>query len=156
MRLIERLSLASFSKSAIIKASPVEVYSLLSDFEKAPQRSNFWKSVKLLKREENSGTYETVAELQGRKFSSVTRVTTQPGQASDTEIIEGEGKGSRMSITISTVPEGTQVTVQGEIVLPGFPLSGTAGKMLGDILEGRIESGIAKDELERIRNALEH
>jgi uncharacterized membrane protein len=150
--------LVTFSKSEIIKVPAVEVYNLLSDFEKAPQRSSFWKSVKLLKREGNSGTYETVAEFEGRKFSSVTRVTNEPGQASETEIIEGEGKGSKMNLTISSVPEGTQVTVQGEIVLAGWAqmLSGTAGSMLGGIVEGRIESGIAKDEMERIRKALEH
>lgn len=150
--------MASFSKSEIIKAPPVEVYSLLSDFEKAPQRSDFWKSVKLLKREGNIGTYETVADFQGKKLNSVTRVTTQTDQASVTEIIEGDGKGTRISLTISSVPGGTQVTIQGELVLPGFAqmLGGTAGRMLGDIVGGRIESGIAKNELERIRKALEH
>ena len=148
----------SFNKSGIVKSPVAEVYNLLSDFEKAPERSNFWKSVKLLKREGNCATYETVAEFQGRRFSSVTKVTNQPGQRSDSEIIDGEGKGSKMNVTISSVPEGTQVTVQGEIVPPRSAqmLGGTAGKMLGDIVEGRIESVIANDELEKIRKILEH
>jgi len=150
--------MVTFSKTGIIKAPPAEVYNLLSDFETAPERSTFWKSVKLLKREENFATYETVAEFQGRKINSVTKVTTQPGQGSDSEIIEGDAKGSKMNFTIASVPGGTQLTVQGEIVLPGFAqmLSGTAGKKLGDIVGGRIESVIGKDEFEMVRRALEH
>jgi len=147
-----------FSKSGIIKASPAQVYNLLTDFEKAPERSGFWKSVKLLKREGNSGTYETVAEFDGRRLSCVTQVTNQPYQKSDALIVDGDGKGSKIGFTIASVPEGTQLTIQGEIVLPGFAqmLSGTAGRMLGDIVEGRIESAIGKDELERVRKAIEH
>ena len=150
--------MVNFSKSGIIRAPPAQVYNLLSDFERAPERSNFWKSVKLLKRDGNSGTYETVAEFQGRKFNSVTQVTNQPDQRADAEIVDGEGKGTKISFTIASVPEGTELTVQGEIVLSGFAqmMSGTAGKMLGDIVEGRIESVIAKEELEMVRKALEH
>ena len=150
--------MVTFSTTGVIRAPPAEVYNLLSDFERAPERSTFWKSVKLLKREGNSATYETVAEFQGRKLNSVTKVTTQPDQGSNSEIIDGEGKGSKMNFTISSVPEGSQLMVQGEIVLPGFAqmLTGTAGKKLSDIVEGRIESGIAKDEFEMVRKALEH
>jgi len=156
--LLRVIEMVTFSKSGIIKATPAQVYNLLSDFERAPERSTFWKSVKLLKREGNCGTYETVAEFQHNQFSSVTQVTNQPEQRSDAEIVDGGGKGSRFCFTIASVPDGTQLTVQGEIVLPGFAqmLSGTAGKKLGEIVEGRIESVIANEELEKVRRALEH
>jgi len=149
--------LVTFSTSGIIRASPDQVYNLLSDFERAPERSNFWKSVKLLKRDGKSSIFETVAEFQGRRFSSITQVTNQP-QRSDAEIVDGEAKGSKIGFTIASVPDGTRLTVQGDIVLPGFAqmLSGTAGKMLGDIVEGRVESVIAREEFEMVRKVLEH
>ena len=149
--------MVSFNKSEIIKASPNEVYSFLSNFENAPKRSIFWKAVKLVKREDNCSTYETMEELEGRKLSSLTRVTNQPGQRTDAEIVDGDGKGSKLSSIIVSIPEGTKFTIQGEIVLPGFAqmLSGTAGKMLGGIVEARIEPMIEK-ELELIKKALDH
>ena len=149
--------MVTFSTSGIIRASPDQVYNLLSDFERAPERSNFWKSVKLLKRDGKSSIFETVAEFQGRRFSSITQVTNQP-QRSDAEIVDGEAKGSKIGFTIASVPDGTRLTVQGDIVLPGFAqmLSGTAGKMLGDIVEGRVESVIAREEFEMVRKVLEH
>lgn len=149
--------MVNFSTSGIIRASPDQVYNLLSDFERAPERSNFWKSVKLLKRDGKSSIFETVAEFQGRRFSSITQVTNQP-QRSDAEIVDGEAKGSKIGFTIASVPDGTRLTVQGDIVLPGFAqmLSGTAGKMLGDIVEGRVESVIAREEFEMVRKVLEH
>jgi hypothetical protein len=54
-----------------------------------------------------------------------------------------------MTFTLVGVPEGTQLTLQGEMVLPGF------AKLLGGIVKGRIESGM-KEELRMIKKALEH
>jgi uncharacterized membrane protein len=135
--------------SETIKAPPEGVFSFLSDFEKAPQYSNYWKSVKQVKRDGNSVTYETVSEAEGRKMSSVTRITAQPSQRLDAETIDGDGKGTRMSFILTAIPEGTKLTLQGEIVLPGF------AKLLGGIVKGRIESGM-KEELGIIKKALEH
>jgi len=141
--------LVSISVSETVKAPPEKVFSLLSDFEKAPQYSNYWKSVKLVKREGNSATYETVAEAEGRKMRSVTIFTPQPNQRLDTETVDGDGKGTRMNFTLSGVPEGTQVTLQGEMVLPGF------AKLLGGLVKSRIEAGM-KEELGIIKKVLEN
>lgn len=141
--------MVSISLTEIIKASPEKVFSFISDFEKAPQHSNYWKSVKLVKREGNSATYETLAEAEGRKISSVTKITAQLSQKLDTDTIDGDGKGTKLSFVLSGVPEGTQLTLQGEIVLPGF------ARMLGGLVKGRIESGM-KEELGIIKKALEH
>jgi hypothetical protein len=140
--------LVSITLSEIIGASPEMVFSFLSDFEKAPQYSNYWKSVKLVKRDGNSATYETVAEAEGRKIRSVTEIAAQPSQRLDTETVDGDGKGTKMNFILSGVPEGTQLTLQGEIVLPGF------ARMLGGLVKGRIEAGM-REELEIIKKALE-
>ena len=140
--------MVSISVTETVKASPEKVFNLLNDFEKAPQYSNYWKSVKLVKREGNSATYETVAEAEGRKMRSVTVFTAQPNQRLDTETVDGDGKGTRMNFTMSGVPEGTQLTLQGEMVLPGF------AKLLGGLVKGRIEAGM-KEELGIIKKVLE-
>jgi len=141
--------LVSISVSETVRASPERVFSLLSDFEKAPQYSSYWKSVKLVKREGNSATYETVAEAEGRKMRSVTVFVPQPNQRLDTETVDGDGKGTRMNFTLSAVPEGTQLTLQGEMVLPGF------ARLLGGVVKGRIEAGM-KEELGIIKKVLEN
>jgi hypothetical protein len=124
-----------------------KVFSFLSDFEKAPQYSTYWKSVKAVKREGNSVTYETVAEAEGRKINSVTKITAQPSHRLDAETVDGDGKGTRMSFILAGLLDGTQLTLEGEIVLPGF------AKLLGSVVKGRIESGM-KEELRIIKKAL--
>jgi hypothetical protein len=89
-----------------------------------------------------------VAEAEGRKIKSVTRITPQPNQRLDAETVDGDGKGTRMSFILAGLPDGTQLTLEGEIVLPGF------AKLLGGVVKGRIESGM-KGELKIIKNALE-
>jgi hypothetical protein len=89
-----------------------------------------------------------VAEAEGKKMSSVTKITAQPNQRLEAETIDGDGKGTKLSFILSAVPEGTQLALQGEIVLPGF------AKILGGIVKGRIESGM-REELRIIKKALE-
>ena len=141
--------MVSINLTETIKASPEKVFSFLSDFEKAPQYSTYWKSVKAVKREGNLVTYETVAEAEGRKINSVTKITAQPSQRLDAETVDGDGKGTRMSFILAGVPDGTRLTLEGEIVLPGF------AKLLGGVVKGRIESGM-KEELRIIKQELEH
>ena len=140
--------MVSISLTETVKAPPEKVFSFLSDFEKAPQYSSYWKSVKLVEREGNSATYETVAEAEGRKMKAVTKITSLSNQRLDAETVDGDGKGTRMSFMLASVPEGSQLTLQGEIVLPAF------AKLLGGIVKGRIESGM-KQELSVIKKVLE-
>ena len=93
-------------------------------------------------------TYETVAEAEGRKMKAVTKITSQSNHRLDAETVDGDGKGTRMSFMLASVPEGSQLTLQGEIVLPAF------AKLLGGIVKGRIESGM-KQELSMIKKVLE-
>ncbi len=131
-----------------LKASPEKVFSFVSDFEKAPQYSNYWKSVKLVNREGNLTTYETVAEAESRKIVSVTRVTSQPNERIVAETVEGDGKGTKLTFKFQSVPDGTQITLEGDIVLPGF------ANILGTLVKGRIEAGM-REELKIIKKGVE-
>ncbi len=104
--------------------------------------------MKLLRRDGNFSMYETVAEAEGRKMTSVTRISSQPNQKLEAETIDGDGKGTKMTFTFTNIPEGTQLTLRGEIVPPGF------AKILGSLLKGRIEAGM-KEELVVIKKAIE-
>ena len=140
--------MVSISISDTLKAPPEKVFALLSDFEKAPQYSSYWKSVKLVSRDGNSSTYQTVAEAEGRQLKSVTRMTTVLNERIDAETIDGDGKGTKMAFKLTKIPNGTQLTLEGEIVLPGF------AKMLGGLVKGRIESGM-RQELATIKKLAE-
>jgi len=140
--------MVSINISESVKAQPDRVFSFLSDFEKAPQYSNYWKSVKMRNREGNSTIYETQAEAEGRKISSVTRITPFPNERIEAETIDGDGKGTRLGFKFQRIPDGTQITLEGEIVLPGF------AKMLGGLVKGRIESGM-REELNIIKREVE-
>ncbi len=132
----------------MIKAPPEKVFAFVSDFERAPQYSSYWKVVKLIKREGNSATYETESEAEGRKIKSVTRVVVQGNERMDAETIDGDGKGTKISFNFQSIPEGTQLTLDAEIVLPGF------ARMLGGLVKGRIESGM-QEELGIIKKTVE-
>jgi hypothetical protein len=66
----------------------------------------------------------------------------------ETETVDGDGKGTKLAFSFQSVPPGTQITLEGEVVLPGF------AKMLGSLVKGRIESGM-REELKMIKNAVE-
>jgi uncharacterized membrane protein len=140
--------MVSIKISENVAAQPERVFSFISDFEKAPQYSNYWKSVKVLSREGNSATYETVAEAEGRKIASVTKVTSFPNERIEAETVDGDGKGTRLAFKFQNTPPGTQITLEGDIVLPGF------AKMLGGLVKGRIESGM-REELAIVKRAVE-
>jgi len=134
--------------SEAVAAQPDKVFALLSDFEKAPKYSNYWKSVKAVSQEGNSAVYETVAEAEGRKIASKTRMTKYPNERIEAETIDGDGKGTKLTFRLQSIPTGTQITLEGDVVLPGF------AKLLGSVVKGRIESGM-QEELKIMKNTVE-
>jgi len=134
--------------SESVAAQPDKVFALLSDFEKAPKYSNYWKSVKAVSQEGNSAVYETVAEAEGRKIASKTRMTKYPNERIEAETIDGDGKGTKLTFRLQSIPTGTQITLEGDVVLPGF------AKLLGSVVKGRIESGM-QEELKIMKNTVE-
>jgi uncharacterized membrane protein len=134
--------------SEVIRAPPEMVFSVMSDFEKASEYSQYWKSVKLLNRFGNTATYETVAEAEGRTLKSQTRVTYYMNERMESETVDGDGKGTKLTFTFKKVPDGTQLALDGDIVLPGF------ARMLGGIVKERITSGM-REELNVIKRHIE-
>lgn len=101
-----------------IMAPQERVFEFISDFEKAPQYSSYWKSVKAFKRDGNTTTYETTSEAEGRKVASVTRITSFPNEKIEAETVEGDGKGTKLTFRLQKTLEGTQLSLEGEVVLP--------------------------------------
>jgi len=140
--------MVSTEVSEVVKAPPETVFAFMSNFEKAPQYSNYWKSVKLLNRTGNTATYDTVAEAEGRQMKSQTQVTSYMNERMEAETVDGDGKGTKLTFNFRKIPEGTQLVLAGDIVLPGF------AKMLGGMMKGRIESGM-REELAIIKKQIE-
>ncbi len=103
---------------------------------------------KFLKSEGNATTYEIVAEAVGRSMTSITRMTGFPNERIEAETIEGDGKGTKLTFNLKVVPTGTEITLEGDVILPGF------AKLLGSAIKGRIESGM-QDELKIVKDVLE-
>lgn len=137
--------MVSVSVSELVKAPRERVFSFISDFEKAPHYSHYWKSVRIRSRQGNVLTCETEVDIGGRRIKSVTRIVTQPNESMDAETIEGEGKGSRITTRFQAVPDGTRVLIEGEIAVP---------RLLGKLAHGRIESALHED-LKIIKWAIE-
>jgi len=128
--------MVSVSVSELIKAPQEKVYSFVSDFEKAPHYSHYWKSVRVRSREGNVLVCDTEAHVIGKTIKSVTRIVTHPNESIDAETIEGDGKGTKITSSFHTVPDGTRVLIEGEIALPA---------LLGKLVQGRIESALLED-----------
>lgn len=136
------------SITELVSAPQGVAFDFLSDFEKAPRYSHLWRSTKVISRQGNTTIYEVVAEVMGRKMNSVAKITTYPTDRIEAETIEGDGKGTMLSFRLQGTSNGTQVTLEGNVVLPGF------AKFLGSAVKGRIESSM-KEEMEAIKKALQ-
>lgn len=134
------------SVSELVKAPKEKVFSFVSDFEKAPHYSHYWKSVRVRSRESNATTFDTEAHVIGKTIKSVTRIVTHPNDMMEAETIEGDGKGTKITSRFEPAPVGTRITVEGEIALP---------TILGKLVQGRIESALLED-LKILKWALEH
>jgi len=128
--------MVSVSVSELVKAPQDKVYSFVSDFEKAPHYSHYWKSVRVRSREGNVITCDTEAHVIGKTIKSVTRIVTHPNERIDAETIDGDGKGTKIASSFQTVPDGTRILIEGEIALP---------PLLGKLVRGRIESALLED-----------
>lgn len=130
------MAMVSISVSETIKAPQDKVYSFVSDFEKAPHYSHYWKSVRVRSREGNVITCDTEANVIGKTIKSVTKIVTHLNEKIEAETIQGDGKGTKITTSFQTVPNGTRILVEGEIAIPS---------LLGKLVRGRIESALLED-----------
>jgi len=139
------MHMVQISVSELVRAPQEKVFSFISNFEKAPHYSHYWKSVRVLSREGNTTTFDTEANVVGKTIKSVTRIVTHPNETMEAETLEGDGKGTKIVSKFEAVPEGTRITIEGEIALP---------PILGKLIQGKIESTLRED-LKIVKWALE-
>jgi uncharacterized membrane protein len=128
--------MVQISVSEFVKAPQEKVFSFVSNFEKAPHYSHYWKSVKVRSREGNATTFDTEANVVGKTIKSVTRIVTHPNEWMEAETLEGDGKGTKITSKFEPAPDGTRITIEGEIALP---------PILGKLIQGKIESTLFED-----------
>ena len=128
--------MVKISVSEFVRAPQEKVFSFISNFEKAPHYSHYWKFVRVLSREGNATMFDTEANVVGKTIKSVTRIVTHPNEMMEAETLEGDGKGTKITSKFEPVPEGTRITIEGNIALPAA---------LGKLIRGKIESTLLED-----------
>jgi hypothetical protein len=89
----------------------------------------FVKDVKILSREGDTITLEEYAEMMGKKIKSIDKLSlNRKENRVEIDTIEGDGKGSRVTITLKEVPTGTEVKYSASLELGplGFFAKGPA------------------------------
>ena len=130
--------------SETIRAPIENVFAFLSNYERTPQDSNYWRFVKLLEAGVPMGLAEPQADI--AKASSVT-FSEHPNDKLEATASYDEGGETKMIFKFLAVAEGTLLTIEGDIVLPGVEEISEATKML-------IESAMRR-ELDIMKRAVE-
>jgi hypothetical protein len=79
---------------------------------------NHVKNIKIVRREETGLVFEQESSLIGKKIRSTNKVVLYPDQNRiETEVIEGDGKGSKTTTLFSGTNDTTQIKVEGDLHL---------------------------------------
>ena len=108
----------------------------------------FFKSIKIISKENNSIITDELAILAGRDINQKTKHTLTFPVKHGVFILEGDGKNSHIIETYEQISEGTRIIVEGD-----FKLSGKL-KLVGFLAKGKIEKNI-REVLESIANLVE-
>ncbi len=130
--------------SETIRAPIENVFAFLSNYEKTPQDSNYWRFVKLLEAGVPMGLAEPQADT--AKAGSVT-FSEHPNDRIEATASYDEGGETKMIFKFLAVREGTLLTIEGDIVLPWAEEISEATKI-------SIESAMRR-ELNILKEALE-
>ena len=123
--------------SRVIAAPREKVFKLWTDFENGPKNlPTHFKSVKILQREGNTVTTDEVIMAAGRTVKQTSRHTIQGPDKHEVEVLTGDAVGTTVSETFTEVPEGTKVSVVGDVRLAGIL------KMIEVLGKGRIRAEI--------------
>ncbi len=90
---------------------------------------DFVKEVKIVKTEGNTITLEQQMEMMGRKLRSVNRMTRNDAERKFVvDTLEGDGKGSKITMALNETPSGTEVRYSAEMEFGplGFFIKGPA------------------------------
>jgi carbon monoxide dehydrogenase subunit G len=141
--------------SKTIAAPQDKIFSIITDFEKLPERfPGTYESLKVIERSDNSTTVEEDVMVAGRKIHQITKHTFQPMQILRSEVIEGDTKGTIVEITLDSNPGNsakTTVIVNADLKL------GKLGAMLGVFAKGKIKNGLEHriQEFEKVANQID-
>jgi len=113
------------TKAPISKA--MEYYFLPENLPK--YHPGFVKDVKILSTEGDTITLEQNMEMMGRKLHAKNKLTRDTmGKKFEVDTLEGDGKGSKISIWLKEIPSGTEITTKAamEFGALGFFIKGPA------------------------------
>jgi len=135
----------------VVNAPILSVYNYFSNVEELPMRHpNHVKNIKIVSREETGLVFEQESSLIGKKIRSTNKVVLHPDQNRiETEVIGGDGKGSKTTTRFSGDNDTTQIKVEGDLHLGRLErlfskaVKSTAEKLLNEDVE-LIESGLSK------------
>ena len=90
---------------------------------------NFVKEVKVISTDGDTIMLEQHMEMMGRKLHAKNKLTRDvPGQKFEVDTLEGDGKGSKIWISLKEIPSGTEITTKAamEFGALGFFIKGPA------------------------------
>lgn len=80
--------------------------------------SSFVKEVKIMSSEGDTITLEQHAEMMGRKLKSVNRLVRNVNDHRfEIDVVDGDGKGSKITIALKEIPSGTELQYHAELEL---------------------------------------
>jgi ribosome-associated toxin RatA of RatAB toxin-antitoxin module len=133
-----------------INAPQDKIFSLITDFEKLPKRfPGTYQSLKVIERSDNSVTVEEDVTVAGRKIHQITKHTLEPKRFLQSEVLEGDTKGTIVKIMLEqdSDPAKTKVSVDADLKL------GKLGAMLGVFAKGKIKNGL-EDRIEQFEKVV--
>lgn len=108
--------------------------------------AKYYKSFSVVSKEENVVFVDEEWEFGNRRLSFTHKITLNLPNRIDLEIIKGDGKGSRETITFEELSEGTKV-----IYISDFKLGGISGKIFGWLAGKQIKKMMEEMAEEDIR-----
>lgn len=121
----------------IIKADRAKVFNIITDFENLPRiLPEFFKSVKVVSKEENIIIIEESSKMAGRDITQKTKHILSPPEKHEVIILDGDAKDSHIIESYESISEGTKVSIDAD-----FNLSGKL-KLVGFLAKKKIEKSI--------------
>ena len=138
--------------SVIIDANVQDVYKVAEDVEKHPIVIPYFKSVKVLDKNENMKLVKRTAEINGKQRSWIGRLIYHENRMIEYEQVDGPLKGMTGEWIFGDLTDHhqTKLTITHNINSPGFLM----GKILGPFLK-RIVGKSARNTLTCIKQYME-
>jgi len=117
-----------------------------------PRFPGIYQSLKVIERLDNLVTVEEDVTAAGRKLHQITKHTLEPERFLQSEVLEGDTKGTVVKITLDSDsdPVKTKISVDADLNL------GKRGAMLGVFAKGKIKNGLDDriPEFEKVVNRI--